>query len=209
MGKKSPTTNLSVKKKTLVTPDVTTDPVLRLMERLSEMLIAFRKREGYDQKQMADLMNIGQSRYNEIEKLRNLNPEFGVSVAFLMRFAELEKTTLGHIVEEIQEKKESLKVKKKNSEELFFQAFSGVKLNEKELLCTAKNKQVETTVIPDRVKWLVELGLDLFSMETKEQLEFEMGIHQLLLKEKGKGRLSQDQRRTRLTAIMRELILIS
>lgn len=209
MGKNSPVQKSSSKKKNLPVTEVVSDPVLRLMERLSAKLIAYRKREEIDQKQMAELMNIGQSRYNEIENLRNLNPDFGISIAFLIRFAELEKTNLSTIIESLQDKKESHKARKKNSDEDFILAFSNVKSNEKELLCMTKNNVENSTVIPDRIKWLVDLGLDLFSLETKEQLEFEMRIHQMLLKEKSKNRLSLEQRRGRLTSIMRELISLS
>ena len=80
-------------------------PILIMMEKLSVQLIAFRKREGLDQKQMAKLMGMGQSRYNEIEKVRNLNPEFGVSLCFLLRFAQLEKISLSALAESLQDQK--------------------------------------------------------------------------------------------------------
>ena len=209
MGKTSPSLKTATKKKIGAKPTHDSSSVLVLVERLSELLIAFRKREGLDQKQMAELMDIGQSRYNEIEKLRNLNPDFGVSLAFLLKFSELEKTNLSTIAEAIQTKQADAPTKRDQIDESLLNAFSGVKLEHRNQLSLAKSAPHESEAIQDRIKWLTDLGLDLFSVSTQEQLEFEMRVHQQLLKAKSKSRLTQDERRQRLTLIMRELIEIS
>ena len=209
MGKTSPNLKTATKKKIGAKPERDSSSALVLVERLSELLIAFRKREGLDQKQMAELMDIGQSRYNEIEKLRNLNPDFGVSLAFLLKFSELEKTNLSTIAEAIQTKQPGAPTKRDQIDEALLKAFAGVKLEHRNQLSLVKNAPHESEAIQDRIKWLIDVGLDLFSLSTQEQLEFEMRIHQQLLKAKIKGRLNQDERRQRLTSIMRELIEIS
>jgi transcriptional regulator with XRE-family HTH domain len=187
-------------------------PILIMMEKLSVQLIAFRKREGLDQKQMAKLMGMGQSRYNEIEKVRNLNPEFGVSLCFLLRFAQLEKISLSALAESLQDQKPGTPSPRDKWDENLAHLFSNLKLQDRQALFQKGSEPSSSKVISPgqpQLKWLVELGLDLFSLDVKEQLQFEMTLHQKILKEKTKGRISQQQRRARLHLVMEELIHLS
>lgn len=209
MGKTSPTQKTTVKKQSSAKEPKSSDQVLPMVGRLSELLLAYRTREGLDLKEMAERMGIGQSRYNEIEKNRNLNPDFGVSLAFLQRFADLEKKTLSALAASIQGQAPSGASKRQQIDDEFLSTFSRVKLDDRLDLIAAGKKKSEVEAIPDRIKWLVDLGLDLFSMDVRDQLEFEVRIHHLLLKEKHKSRLTNEARRDRLTLILRKIIDLS
>lgn len=209
MGKTSPTQKTTVKKQSSAKEPKSSDQVLPMVGRLSELLLAYRTREGLDLKEMAERMGIGQSRYNEIEKNRNLNPDFGVSLAFLQRFADLEKKTLSALAASIQGQAPSGASKRQQIDDEFLSTFSRVKLDDRLDLIAAGKKKSEVEAIPDRIKWLVDLGLDLFSMDVRDQLEFEVRIHHLLLKEKHKSRITNEARRDRLTLILRKIIDLS
>ena len=211
MGIKSADQKPPAKKPTKKGPskEKDTPPVIKLMERLSAQLMAFRKREDVDLLKMSQFMEMGQSRYNEIEKVRNVNPEFGVSVAFLLKFAELEKISLSQLAQAIQDPKSESRSKRNKVDEALIDTFSQVKLEDRNLLCSLGRVATQSQAIQDRIKWWVEMGLDLFTMDIKEQLDFEMRVHQVLLKNKTGNRITSEQRRARLTTIMQELISLS
>jgi transcriptional regulator with XRE-family HTH domain len=204
MGKRSPLITKKKTSKNANPADKSNAEVMRLLDKFSRMLVEYREREGLDQKAMAEKLDIGQSRYNEIEKLRNLNPAFGVSLALLQRFAQLERMPISSVIEKM-EGRHTKPAGRELLSDTLIEAFDGLSFGERDQF----NREIMRSgspSIPNKLKWWVNLGLDLFSMKEKDQLEFEMSIHQYLLKSLGAKAPDSQERRARTYAIMKEIL---
>jgi hypothetical protein len=61
-------------------------------------------------------------------------------------------------------------------------------------------------MIPHRARWWVDLGLDLFAMEEKERLEFEMNVQKSLLQKLPAEHPKAQVHRQRIFALMNSIL---
>lgn len=156
------------------------EAVLELIERLSQIMLRYREREGLSQKEMAGHLGIGITTYNSLEKMRNQDGDYGCSLALLVRFCDLEGLRLTELFAELEGQPAASSERDKYEETVL--AFMASLSNEQRRDFSAVfGSTEESEMIPHRARWWVDLGLDLFAMEEKERLEFEMNVQKSLL----------------------------
>jgi transcriptional regulator with XRE-family HTH domain len=156
---------------------------------------------------MAEKLGIGIARYNQIENMRGLNPETGFSLGLLSRFAKLldlpVSALLSRFEKETNQTNSTARLSIESELAPYFLRLNYEKLRK---IVQAVSIESDSHIMRDRMSWLISVGIDLFSLSLLDQLEFEMQIHQRILKSKSESAEAAQQRRERVIEIMAELL---
>jgi hypothetical protein len=175
--------------------------VMEIMKRLSKTLREFRECEGLLQDQLASRLDLSVVRYADLEKLQKINPEYGCSLALLVRLAQEKRLTLPDLIVELQgnKKRDSEKTELEND---IVDLFGQIPFEKREeFVKVLGNKGKSETML-----WWVELGLDLMSLPEKKTLEIEMDIQRAVLESGQQSEAAGQERRVRIFKLMEKIL---
>jgi transcriptional regulator with XRE-family HTH domain len=179
--------------------------VTNIMTQFSKALVNYRTREGIQQPELAERLDLGTARYNQYENLRDLNMESGSPIGLLVRFAQLEGLPLSELLSRFEGPSKGHS-ERLNLEKELAEKFTRLSSRDTQKFLDAINTENTTkSLINDNLVWWVNIGLDILQMPRKKRLEIEIEVQKSLLQE-CKDDIESKYRKDRIFAAMNEIL---